>query len=48
MGSHKALEPILIEEYSEEFELVIIEIRVVGKVIRIMTGYGPQETWASD
>ena len=48
LGAHKDLKPILIEEYSEEFELVVIEVSVVGKVIRVMTGYGPQETWSSE
>ena len=48
LGVHKSLEPILIKEYSEHFELVVVEIKVSGKVIRIMTGYGPQETWTPD
>ena len=45
MGIHNSLKPILIEEYSEEFELIVAEIKVSNKEIRIMTGYGPQENW---
>ena len=45
IGAHKALHPILISEYSEDFELVVIEIKIKNKDIRIMSGYGPQETW---
>ena len=48
LGAHKALKPILIQEYSDEYELIVIEICVGGKVIRVMTGYGPQETWTPD
>ena len=36
---------MLIEEYSENFELIVVEVNVGGKEIRIMTGYGPQENW---
>ena len=36
---------MLIEEYSEDIELVVIEITVAGKQIRVMSGYGPQECW---
>jgi hypothetical protein len=45
IGAHKSLDPILIEEYSEEFELLVIEVRLGGKDVRIITGYGPQENW---
>ena len=45
IGVHKALKPCLIEEYSSEFELLVIEISVSNKNIRIITGYGPQESW---
>ena len=48
LGAHKALEPILIQEYSDEYELIVIEVSVGGKVIRVMKGYGPQETWTPD
>ena len=45
LGAHRGLKPILIQTYSEEYELIVIEISVGTKVIRVMTGYGPQETW---
>ena len=48
IGAHKALNPILISEYSEDFELIVIEIKIRNKEIRIMTGYGPQETWSEE
>ena len=46
IGAHKALKPILIEEYSCDFELLVIEIQVANRDIRVMTGYGPQENWS--
>ena len=46
IGAHKALKPMLIAEYSEDFELLVIEITIRNKDIRVMTGYGPQETWS--
>ena len=45
IGVHKALNPYLIQEYSEEFELLVVEIQAANKEIRIITGYGPQECW---
>ena len=45
IGVHKALAPVLIEEYSEDFELLVVEVKINNKEIRIITGYGPQETW---
>ena len=45
IGVHKALNPCLIKEYSDEFELVVVEIQAANKEIRIITGYGPQECW---
>ena len=42
VGVHKSLKPFLIQEYSNEFELLCVEILVA---IRIITGYGPQENW---
>ena len=43
IGVHKALKPFLIQEYSNEFELLVVEISVANKSIRIISGYGPQE-----
>ena len=48
LGIHKSLEPVLIEEYSERFELLVAEITVANKEIRLITGYGPQENWTDD
>ena len=38
----------LIEEYSDEFELLLLEVTVGGKEIRVVTGYGPQENWKKE
>ena len=48
LGIHNSLQPVLIEEYSDSFELIVAEIRVSGKEVRVMCGYGPQESWSSD
>ena len=48
IGAHKSLDPILIEEYSEDFELLVIEVKVDGKEIRIISGYGLQENWPKE
>ena len=48
LGIHKSLEPVLVEEYSEKFELIVTEVKVANKQIRIMTGYGPQENWTDE
>ena len=45
IGVNKALKPCLIQEYSDDFELLVIEIKAADKEIRIITGYGPQENW---
>ena len=45
IGAHKALKPVLINEYDDPFEMVVIEISAGNKEIRVITGYGPQETW---
>ena len=48
VGAHKSLNPFLISEKDESFELITIEINIGGKSIRIISGYGPQETWPED
>ena len=48
IGAHKTLEPILIQEYSEDFELIIVEIKIEDNKLRVISGYGPQETWTLD
>ena len=45
IGIDEKLKPVLVEEYSDTFELIVVEIKVEGKDIRVMTGYGPQENW---
>ena len=45
VGVHKSLNPVLIREYSEDFELLVVQIKVNKTQIRIISGYGPQETW---
>ena len=42
IGVHKSLDPILIEEYSDEFELLVVEVKLGEKYVRIISGYGPQ------
>ena len=48
IGVHKAFKPMLIEEYSDSFELLVVEIQIRNKEIRIISGYGPQETWKEE
>ena len=48
LGIHTALKPVLISEYSDTIELLIVEINAENKRIRVITGYGPQETWEID
>ena len=45
IGVRKGLDPVLIEEYSEDFELLVVEVIFGGKDVRIISGYGPQENW---
>ena len=48
LGIHSGLEPIQINKYNDTFELLIVEVKVGSKNIRIITGYGPQECWDSN
>ena len=45
LGVHAGLKPVLIAEYNETFELIVVEITVANSVMRVITGYGPQENW---
>ena len=45
LGAHKDLNPVLVSEYSDEFELLVVEVNTGNTKIRIFTGYGPQESW---
>ena len=42
---HEDFSPKLIEEYSSQFELLVVEVKTQEKQIRIITGCGPQENW---
>ena len=42
---HEDLDPKLIEEYNDPFELLVVEVKGNKRVI---TGYGPQETWEEE
>ena len=48
LGIHKSLKPVLVEEYCDIFELIVTEVKVEGKEIRVMSGYGPQEGWKDE
>ena len=48
LGIHVDLQPVLINEYSSHFELIVAEIKVGNTPIRVITGYGPQEGWDED
>ena len=48
IASHKDFGPKLIQEYEDEFELLVIEIKVEDKEIRVISGYGPQENWLEE
>ena len=48
IGVHKALKPVLITELCDPFELLVVEIKIGNREIRIMSGYGPQESWSPE
>ena len=45
LGVHVDLKPMLVKEYSESFELIVVEVEIGNTRVRVMTGYGPQENW---
>ena len=45
IGVHNSLKPMLITEYSDDFELLVVEIEAGINQVRIISGYGPQESW---
>ena len=47
LGIHTGLQPVLVSEYSDKFELIVVEVQIGNKSIRVITGYGPQESWDS-
>ena len=42
LGVHIGLEPVLVSEYSDTFELLVNEVEIANKDIGVITGYGPQ------
>ena len=48
IGVHETLKPILIAEYDDEYEVLVVEIKVSGKEIRLITGVGPHENKTED
>ena len=48
LGVHVSHKPVLISEYSDMFELLVVQIEVDKKHIRVMAGYGPQENLDTD
>ena len=48
IGVHKALSPVLITELNDPFELLVVEVKIGEREIRIISGYGPQESWSPD
>ena len=45
LGIHVDLKPVLVQEYSESCELIVAEVEIGNTRVRVMTGYGPQESW---
>ena len=43
LGIQIGLKPVLVKEYNDTFELLVVEVKAANKDIRIITGYGPQE-----
>ena len=48
IAAHVDLNPKLIVEYSDDFELLVVEIETKERTIRIISGYGPQENLEED
>ena len=48
IGAHKSLSPVLVSEYSKDFELIVVEVTVNKKGIRMITGVGPHENRTED
>ena len=48
IGVHVDLQPVLVSEYSDTFELLVVEVKTNKKQIRVITGYGPQESWTQE
>ena len=48
IGVSETLNPILIEEYNGDMELLVVELKVNKREIRIISGYGPQENLSEE
>ena len=48
ISAHKDLNPKLIVQYEDEFELLVVEIELKEKKVLVISGYGPQENWPED
>ena len=50
LGAHVMFHPVLVSEYSETFEMLVIQVRVrvEEREIGVITGYGPQENITAD
>ena len=48
VAAHEDLNPKLISEYNDDFEILVVEIETKEKAIRIISGYGPQENWEEE
>ena len=40
IGVHVSLQPVLVSEYSDVFEMIVVEIKA-SKEARVIVGYGP-------
>ena len=45
IGVHQSLNPVLIKQYSDPFELLVTEVSIGNKDVRLISGYGPQDCW---
>ena len=48
LGIHTGLQPGLVNKYSDRFNLIVVEVQIGNKSIRVITGYGPQKSWDSN
>ena len=48
ISGHNDLNPKLIKQYEDEFELFVVEIELKQKKVRGLSGYGRQENWPEE
>ena len=46
IGVHKDYNPVLINLYEGDLEVIVVEIQVKNEQVRLISGYGPQENMA--